>query len=170
MCLVRRLSPLVIASVVVTLTSPAKAGHYLLNPAKAEHDLLSPAEAGRDLQDAQTPTFRTEANYVRVDVYPTANGAPVVDLRQEDFEVLEDGVPLRDLAFATDGLAIVATNDLEAGLRRVTADLSSYYLLAYYSTGKFDGKFHAVRVRVKRPSAGSRCPELVVPRLGSGRP
>ena len=63
---------------------------------------------------------------------------------------------LRDLALATDGLAIVATNDLEAGLRRVTADLSSYYLLAYYSTGKFDGRFHSISVRVKRPGVQVR--------------
>jgi len=43
-------------------------------------------------QPAQ-PTFRTEANYVRVDVYPTKDGAPVTDLRQEDFEVIEAGEP-----------------------------------------------------------------------------
>ena len=41
------------------------------------------------------PTFRTEANYVRVDVYPTHDGAPIADLRQEDFEILEDKVPQR---------------------------------------------------------------------------
>src|SRR5436309_4064222 len=39
------------------------------------------------------PTFRTEANYVRVDVYPTKDGSPVADLRQQDFEVLENGAP-----------------------------------------------------------------------------
>src|SRR5581483_1497869 len=39
------------------------------------------------------PTFRTEANFVRVDVYPTRNGAPVTDLRAQDFEVLEDKTP-----------------------------------------------------------------------------
>jgi VWFA-related protein len=42
---------------------------------------------------SQPPTFRTEANYVRVDVFPTANGAPVADLRQEEFQILEDGAP-----------------------------------------------------------------------------
>src|SRR4051812_3640099 len=41
------------------------------------------------------PTFRTEANYVRVDVYPTKDGAPITDLRQEDFEVVENGAPQR---------------------------------------------------------------------------
>jgi VWFA-related protein len=51
-----------------------------------------PATAGQP-QDAQRPTFRTEANFVRVDVYPTAGGKPVADLRREDFEILEDGRP-----------------------------------------------------------------------------
>ena len=63
---------------------------------------------------------------------------------------------LRDLASATDGIAIINTNDLDGGFRRVTADLSSYYLLGYYSTGKLDGKFHAIRVRVKRPGVQVR--------------
>ncbi len=44
-------------------------------------------------QEPQRPTFRTEANFVRVDVYPTSGGKPVLDLRKEDFEVLEDGRP-----------------------------------------------------------------------------
>ena len=44
-------------------------------------------------QNPQTPTFRTQANYVRVDVYPTAAGQPVMDLRAEDFDVSEDGAP-----------------------------------------------------------------------------
>src|SRR6185503_16725400 len=40
------------------------------------------------------PTFRTEANYVRVDAYPTiADGAPVTDLTQADFEILDGGAP-----------------------------------------------------------------------------
>jgi VWFA-related protein len=63
---------------------------------------------------------------------------------------------LRTLAEATDGLAIVDTNDLAGGFRRVVADLSSYYLLGYYSTGKLDGKFHSISVRVKRPGVRIR--------------
>jgi hypothetical protein len=35
-------------------------------------------------------------------------------------------------------------------------DLSSYYLLGYYSNGKLDGKFHAISVRVKRPGVQVR--------------
>ena len=45
-------------------------------------------------QDPQRPpTFRTEANFVRVDVYATRDRVPIKDLTLEDFEVLEDGVP-----------------------------------------------------------------------------
>ena len=44
-------------------------------------------------QDPQRPTFRTEANFVRVDVYPTSGGTPILDLLKEEFEVLEDGRP-----------------------------------------------------------------------------
>jgi len=40
-------------------------------------------------QDQPPPTFKAEANYIRVDVYPTLNGAPVTDLRREDFEVFD---------------------------------------------------------------------------------
>jgi hypothetical protein len=39
------------------------------------------------------PTFRTEANYVRVDIYPTKDDAPVTDLTQADFEILEGNAP-----------------------------------------------------------------------------
>src|SRR5712691_1162587 len=57
--------------------------------------VLLPAVIGAAQAQDQTPrpTFRTEANYVRVDVYPTRNGTPVTDLRSEDFEILEDKVP-----------------------------------------------------------------------------
>src|SRR5947207_1936140 len=40
------------------------------------------------------PTFRAEANYVRVDVFPTMrDGAAVTDLTAADFEVVEDRAP-----------------------------------------------------------------------------
>jgi hypothetical protein len=38
--------------------------------------------------DPQRPTFKTEANYVRVDVYPTQNGSPVKGLTVADFDLL----------------------------------------------------------------------------------
>ena len=64
---------------------------------------------------------------------------------------------LRTLADATDGIAVLNNNDLDTGLRRISDDLSSYYLLGYYSTnGKLDGRFHSIKVRVKRPGVDVR--------------
>jgi VWFA-related protein len=63
---------------------------------------------------------------------------------------------LRTLAENTDGLAIVDGNNLAGGMKRVVADLSSYYLLGYYSNTKLDGKYHAITVRVKRPGVQVR--------------
>jgi len=63
---------------------------------------------------------------------------------------------LRTLAETTDGLAIVNSNNIAAGLKRVVDDLSAYYLLGYYASGKLDGKFHAITVRVKRPGVRVR--------------
>src|SRR5262249_38051114 len=51
------------------------------------------AQAPAQQPQPPQPTFRTEANYVRVDVYPTRNGQPVADLTRDDFEILEGGKP-----------------------------------------------------------------------------
>jgi hypothetical protein len=59
---------------------------------------------------------------------------------------------LRTLAENTDGRAIVNRNDLAAGMKQIIRDSSAYYLLGYSSTAApADGKFHEIKVRVKRP-------------------
>ena len=64
---------------------------------------------------------------------------------------------LRTLADGTDGMAVLNNNDLDLGLKRISDDLSSYYLLGYYSTNaKLDGKFHTIKVRIKRPGVDVR--------------
>ena len=57
------------------------------------------AAAGQD-PEPQRPVFHTEANYVRVDVYPTTvQGVPVGDLKQDDFEIFDDGAPQKIVQF-----------------------------------------------------------------------
>jgi VWFA-related protein len=64
---------------------------------------------------------------------------------------------LRTLADATDGMAVLDTNDLDRGLRRISDDLTSYYLLGYYSSNsKLDGGFRKITVKVKRPGVDVR--------------
>ena len=59
---------------------------------------------------------------------------------------------LRTLAEQTDGRAIVNRNDIAAGMKQITRDSSAYYLIGYNSAqAPADGKFHEIKVRVKRP-------------------
>jgi len=64
---------------------------------------------------------------------------------------------LRELSEETEGRAIVDRNALEEGLNQIIRDSSFYYLLGYSSTAtQADGKFHQIRVRVKRPKVDVR--------------
>src|SRR5262245_51757371 len=64
---------------------------------------------------------------------------------------------LRVLAENTDGRAIVNRNDLDVGMKQITTDSSAYYLIGYNSTqAPSDGKFHEIKVRVKRPGVQVR--------------
>lgn len=61
---------------------------------------------------------------------------------------------LRTLAAATDGVAVVGTSDVTTPLRQLARDLSSYYLLGYYSTNReFDGRYRRIEVRLREPDA-----------------
>jgi VWFA-related protein len=57
---------------------------------------------------------------------------------------------LRVLAEETDGRAIVNRNGLDAGLAQIANDANFYYLLGYNTQAPTDGKFHEIKVRVKR--------------------
>ncbi|MGH9139552.1 MAG: VWA domain-containing protein [Vicinamibacterales bacterium] len=64
---------------------------------------------------------------------------------------------LRSLAENTDGRAIVNRNDIAAGMKQITRDSSAYYLIGYNSLqAPTDGKFHEIKVKVKRPGVQVR--------------
>lgn len=64
---------------------------------------------------------------------------------------------LRLLAENTDGMSVMNSNDIESGMRRIVDDLTSYYLLGYYSTNtKLDGRFRSISVRVAQPNVKVR--------------
>jgi VWFA-related protein len=59
---------------------------------------------------------------------------------------------LRMMADQTDGRAVLNMSDVSGEMRKIFADVGSYYLLSYYSTNqKLDGRFRRIRVEVKRP-------------------
>jgi VWFA-related protein len=84
---------------------------------------------------------------------PRAPLSPVADHAQ----LVSRTESLHTLALNTDGIALVNNNDLKAQIRRMADDLTSYYLLGYYSTNnKLDGKFRNIKVRSRRPGVEIR--------------
>jgi len=64
---------------------------------------------------------------------------------------------LKTIAENTDGIAIVDTNDLQAGFKRIVNDVSAYYLLGYASTNPTqDGRYRKIDVKVAAKGATVR--------------
>jgi VWFA-related protein len=64
---------------------------------------------------------------------------------------------LRTLAESTDGWPVVNTSDLAGGVGRMVSDLTSYYLIGYYSSNtRVDGTYRRVSVSVKRRGVSVR--------------
>jgi VWFA-related protein len=115
--------------------------------------------------DQQFRDLLDEANRANASFYPIdPRGLPVFDtpinapapLAVDAAMLRQRETTLRTLADATDGVANLNSNDLGASFRKIVADLSSYYLLGYYSSGRLDGRFHPISVRVKRPGVQVR--------------
>jgi len=106
---------------------------------------------------------RNNASFYPVDprgleVFETDIGPKAPPSLTVDREMLRrrlDG--LRTLADATDGMAVIDTNNLEKGMHRIADDLTSYYLLGYYTTNsKLDGQYRKITVKVKRSGVDVR--------------
>ncbi len=84
----------------------------------------------------------------RFDLSPSVDAA-FLRKRHEDLHMM---------ALQTDGVAVLNnTNDIAGAMRRMLADLGSYYLLSYYSSNtKLDGRFRRIRLEVTRVGAEVR--------------
>ncbi len=157
-----------------TLTGrPAAAAGYA-DPNVCERDrlALSQIDDAQQFRNILDEANRANASFYPIDprglavfdenIVPAAgvgvgiNANPTVPLVEDRARLTARNTSLRTLAEATDGVAVVDSNDLSRGLRRIVDDLSSYYLLGYYSGGKLDGRFHSISVRVKRPGVQVR--------------
>jgi len=145
------------------ISSTGKNNPYGASQYECDRDRMNLAQIDDDQQFRQ---LLDEANRGNASFYPIdPGGLAVFDSPinnplplQVDAARLRGRIDtLRTLAENTDGIAVVNSNDLSGGLKRVVSDLSSYYLLGYYSANaKMDGKFHAIKVRVKRPGVQVR--------------
>ncbi len=150
-----------------TLTNrdPRRLSSGALNKSECDSDrlMLSMLDNKRAMID-----LMDEANFGNASFYPIdPRGLAVFDSPigpdapppvSIDIRNLESRIEvMRTLAENTDGVAVVNSNDLDRGLRRISDDLTSYYLLGYNSTNsKLDGRFRSLKVRVKRPGVDVR--------------
>jgi len=115
--------------------------------------MLANVDHQRDFQ-----SLMGRANRANVSIYPIDPRGLAAPARVEQQDALEHRrSTMRDLAASTDGFTVIDTNDFTTGVRRIVDDMSSYYLLGYYSTNaKLDGRFRKITVRVKRPGVSVR--------------
>jgi hypothetical protein len=118
--------------------------------------------------DVYFRTILDDANRANVSFYPVdPRGLAVWDAPlgpetpptplQDQANLKSRREAMYNMAAATDGLAVMTSNDLDVGLERVSDDLTSYYLLGYYSTNaRLDGRFRKITVRVRRPGVDVR--------------
>jgi VWFA-related protein len=129
----------------------------------AERLYLSSIDDDQYFRDIIGDANRANATFYTIDprglpVFDTPIGPAPPPTVTADFAMLRRRTDaLHTLADATDGMAVQNNNDLDVGLKRIANDLSSYYLLGYLSSNaKLDGKYHTIKVRVKRPGVDVR--------------
>ena len=124
-----------------------------------------PGSAGLDLDSDLRQIYDT-ANKNNVAIYavdPRGLAVNEFDIEQNvssqtDRQYLNATMDsLRTLADQSDGRAIVNRNDLATAMKQIVRDTSAYYLIGYNSSQTpTDGKFHEIKVKVKRPGAQVR--------------
>ncbi|MGE0042608.1 MAG: VWA domain-containing protein [Vicinamibacterales bacterium] len=109
----------------------------------------------RELESVYDAANRNNTAFYTVDPRGLATGEFDINenvgmrMSQDQLRATQD--TLRVLADQTDGRAIVNRNDLAKGMAQIVRDSSAYYLIGYNSTpAPQDGKFHEIKVRVKR--------------------
>jgi VWFA-related protein len=149
----------------LTTKDPRRLDSEYLNKGECDADrtMLSMLDNDRYFKD-----IMDEANFANASFYPIdPRGLPAFDNPigpdppppiHIDHAMLKHRIEvMRTMAENTDGMAVVNSNDLDRGMRRISDDLTSYYLLGYYSTNsKLDGRFRSIKVRVKQPGVDVR--------------
>jgi VWFA-related protein len=156
----------------LTTRPPDSSGRTALTDCERDRFALSQIDNALQFRSLLDEANRSNASFYPIDprglavfdeaIVPAAgvgvgpNANPTISPSEDRARLDARNTSLRTIAEATDGIAVVNTNDLGRGLRRIADDLSSYYLLGYYSSGRLDGRFHTITVRVKRPGVQVR--------------
>ena len=114
------------------------------------------ATEGMQSRERRLPDLQTlvrAASRFRVVLYTANPGDVHTAAADADAGLAADdaaAATLESLARQTGGDAVERGGDLLAGLRRVSRDLDTYYVLAYRSTTASDGRFHELKVTSTR--------------------
>lgn len=119
------------------------------------------ADVQRELQEVYDAANRSNTAIYAVDPRGLTTGdfdiTDNISMRTSSEALHATQDTLRVLAEQTDGRAIVNRNDLARGMQQIVRDSSFYYLVGYNSSqAPQDGKFHEIKVRVKRPGVQIR--------------
>jgi VWFA-related protein len=145
----------------------AAPGDLTRDPFAAENNLLEDRarfsadfDMSRELQDVFDTCNRNNTSIYALDPRGLSTGefdiSTNISMRTSQDYLNASMDALRTLADNTDGRAIVNRNDLGVAMRQIVRDASAYYLIGYTTTAPTDGKFHEIRVRVKRPGVQVR--------------
>jgi len=118
-------------------------------------DFMGQVDIQQEMRDVYNAANRSNTAIYAVDPRGLATGEfdinENVGLERSGTSLRQTQDTLRVLADETDGRAIVNRNDLARAMKQIVTDSSAYYLLGYTSSqAPQDGKFHEIKVRVKR--------------------
>jgi hypothetical protein len=130
-------------------------GNAMAPQANDRQNFLASTDLLSEMQDVFRVLNRENTSIYAVD--PRGLAAFAFDINQAvgpetDRASLRESLDsLQILASNTDGRAIVNRNDLAVGMKQIIRDSSGYYLIGYTSAAApTDGKFHQIKVNVKR--------------------
>ena len=131
------------------------------SPVEERAEFLGQIDVQQEMQEVFNAANRSNTAFYTVDPRGLATGEfdinENVGLQRSNESLRQTQDTLRVLADETDGRAIVNRNDFGRAMKQIVADSSAYYLLGYNSTqAPQDGKFHEIKVRVKRSGADVR--------------
>jgi VWFA-related protein len=109
-----------------------------------------PRARERRLPDLQGLVRATSRFRVLLYAFDPGSTAAVANPDQADDGASESPTVLQNLARQTGGDALVAGDDLNLALRRVSHDLDGYYVITFTTANRDDGRFHAVQIGTTR--------------------
>jgi VWFA-related protein len=108
-----------------------------------------------ELNDLARQANRANATFYTIDPRGLTAGQDLdqqVDPTEWETHLRKEQDSLRSLAEQTGGIAIVNTNDFDKALKRIDAETSDYYVLAYYSSNPDPTqRRRLVEIKLKKP-------------------